>query len=377
MANNIVSTNPTKFHWSQINPIPDPKYGVPCERSSHGLSLLKYGTFLFLHGGEQIARTPVDVSQTTWIAVQGGRNKHVWAWRCIIVTDIPARFPPARVAHAQAVYNDTKIYIFGGRAGISMGEAAMNDLWKLDCSSDDYFSLDYDELNWELVEPDLEHGDEPPEVRSFHKMVCIGASLYVFGGCGVNGRLADLHRFDIRKNTWHTLSPSSLLKGRGGANFLPFASSTIVGVVGGFAGHESNDGHLFDIDTQKWQENDINMKLTGLRPRSVCVSASFPSLGVSVIFGGEVDPSEKGHEGAGGFENDLVLLEEETGKYISTDPSDESSPETRGWSDGASIDEDAYSSEGGGKLYIYGGLSGNDTKPRRLDDLWCLNISKA
>ncbi|OEU06467.1 galactose oxidase [Fragilariopsis cylindrus CCMP1102] len=364
MANMIVN-NTVKFHWSQINPIPDPNHGVPCERSSHGLSLIKNGTILFLHGGEQVARTPVEASQTTWIAVQVECNKDVWAWRCI-GTDV---CPPARVAHAQAVYKDSQIYIFGGRAGISMGEAAMNDLWRLDSSS----------RTWTLVKPDLEHGDAPPEVRSFHKMVCIGSSLYVFGGCGVNGRLADLHRFDIRKKTWHTLSPSSLLKGRGGANFLPFASSKLLGVVGGFAGQESNDGHLFDIETQQWQEQDINKKLTGLRPRSVCVSASFPSLGVSVIFGGEVDPSEKGHEGAGGFENDLVLLEEKTGTYISTDPSDESFPETRGWSDGASIDDeyDGSSGGGGGKLYIYGGLSGNDTKPRRLDDLWCLNISKA
>jgi hypothetical protein len=374
---NIVNTN-TKFHWSKIDPIPDPKFGVPCERSSHGLSLLKNGTILFLHGGEQVARTPVEASQTTWIAEKldtEGSSKDVWSWRFILGTICP----PVRVAHAQAVYNDSQIYIFGGRAGLSMGEAAMNDLWKLDCT---YCNNDvnFKFTPWKLVEPDLERGDAPPEKRSFHKMVCIGASLYVFGGCGVGGRLADLHRFDIEKNTWHTLSPSSLLQGRGGANFLPFASSTIVGVVGGFAGQESNDGHLFDLETQQWQEQDINLKLTGLRPRSVCVSASFPSLGVSVIFGGEVDPSEKGHEGAGGFENDLVLLEEKTGTYISTDPSDKSFPETRGWSDGASQDDeqdDGSSGGGGGKLYIYGGLSGNDTKPRRLDDLWCLNISKA
>jgi hypothetical protein len=361
-------TNNTKFSWSKIYPTPDLKHGVPCERSSHGLSLLKNGKLLFLHGGEQVARTPVDASQTTWVA-ELDDEKDAWSWRFIdtVADDV---CPPARVAHAQAVYKDSQIYIFGGRAGISMGEAAMNDLWKLDCNSDDEKTM-----TWKLVEPDLQNGDEPPEVRSFHKMLCIGSSLYVFGGCGVNGRLADIHRFDIEKNTWHTLPPSSLLKGRGGANFIPFASSKILGVVGGFAGQESNDGHLFDIVKEKWQENDINEELSGLRPRSVCVSASFPSLGVSVIFGGEVDPSEKGHEGAGGFENDLVLLEEETGKYISTDPSDESFPETRGWSDGASKDE--HDGSGGGKLYIYGGLSGNDTKPRRLDDLWCLNISKA
>ena len=86
---------------------------------------------------------------------------------------------------------------------------------------------------------------------------------------------------------------------------LTFDSSKYLGVVAGFCGEESNDGHLFDIEKGSWQEKDINNELDGLRPRSVCISESFPSIGVSLIFGGEVDPSEKGHEGAGGFENDL------------------------------------------------------------------------
>jgi hypothetical protein len=108
----------------------------------------------------------------------------------------------------------------------------------------------------------------------------------------------------------------------------------------------------------------------------VCISASYPSLGVSVIFGGEVDPSAKGHEGAGGFENDIVLLDEKTAKYLSTTAAlaeGEVWPETRGWSDGASVDDVAGIA---GKLYIYGGLSGDDAKPIRLSDLWCLNIQK-
>jgi hypothetical protein len=357
-----------KFKWENLNPTPDPDHGVPCERSSHGLSLLKGGKALILYGGENVARTPLDPLQSTWAAEE---KDGVWSWRCIShasASESSAQCPPARVAHAQCAYDDNTVYAFGGRAGIQMEEAAMNDLWKLDCSGEPGTET------WSVVKPDLKNGDPPPEPRSFHKMLCLGTNLYVFGGCGA-GRLADLYRFDVLKSTWHIL-PASSLRGRGGANFMPFDSDKILGVVAGFCGEESNDGQLFDIAAEKWNGMDLSEQLSGLRPRSVCISASYPSLGVSVIFGGEVDPSAKGHEGAGGFENDIVLLDEKTAKYLSTTAAlaeGEVWPETRGWSDGASVDDVAGIA---GKLYIYGGLSGDDAKPIRLSDLWCLNIQK-
>jgi hypothetical protein len=294
-----------------------------------------------------------------WVAEK--KEDDSWTWRWMD----SQHGPPSRVAHTQAVYNDSVVYIFGGRAGITMQEQAMNDLWKFDSSTE----------TWSLVQSDLEQGDAPPEERSFHKMMCVGSNLYVFGGCSANhGRLADIHRYDILKNTWHAMGASSLLRGRGGANFLTLAARTRLGVVGGFCGEESNDGHAFHLESEKWEEKGLTEALTGLRPRSVCVSASFPSTGVSVIFGGEVDPSAKGHEGAGGFENDVVLLDETTGKYLETIPANSVGwPETRGWSDSDGLD----GGKGLGQLYVFGGLSGDDANPRRLDDLWRLDIQKA
>ena len=88
-----------------------------------------------------------------------------------------------------------------------------------------------------------------------------------------------------------------------------------------------------------------------------------------MIFDGEVNPSAKGHAGAGGFENDLVLLDESTGKYLGSTPATSDGwPETRGWSDAEGVDE------GNGKVYliVFGCLSGDNANPRRLDDLWRL-----
>lgn len=371
------TTNHT-LSWTRLTPKPDPHHGVvPCERSSHGFSALKNGKLLLLHGGEQLARTPLEPNQTTWVAEQQGNNRDDWSWRLISSSnnDEGSTHPPPRVAHAQAVYNDSILYVFGGRDGIEMSERAMGDLWKLDCSQESSET----EWTWSLVTPNLDEGDSPPEPRSFHQMLCVGTSLYVFGGCG-GQRLADLHRFDILSNTWHTLPASKLLRGRGGANFLTFDSETKVGAVAGFCGEETNDGHVFDLETESWHDRDLTQQLSGLRPRSVCVSANFPSLGVSVIFGGEVDPSEKGHEGAGGFANDVVLLDDTTGQYLgsTTQPAaaavEESWPEARGWSSGTAIVSDENGERG--SLFMYGGLSGDDAVPRRLNDLWRLDIEK-
>ena len=349
-----------KFNWKKLVPAPDAKHGKPCTRSSHGISYIasNHTSRLILYGGETVARTPLDSSQACWAC---DLNDDSGQWR-LIASDLP----PPRVAHAQAYHAaSSSLYIFGGRAGITMQEQAMNDLWRLDCS-----------IPGSETWSQLEYTKEAPEARSFHKMVCLGDSLYVFGGCGAtSGRLADMHRFDLATSTWHNLGASRHLRGRGGANLIPLDSGKFLGVVAGFAGEETNDGHMFDVMSGKWCNESLNESLKDLRPRSVCLSGSFPSASVSIIFGGEVDPSAKGHEGAGSFDNSIVVLDEKTGNYLDTvkgkDDGDEW-PEDRGWSDGTAFD----SGNGSGKLYFFGGLSGDDANPKRLDDLWVLQVNK-
>lgn len=348
-----------KISFTHLKPFPDKTFGSPCARSSHGLSLVKNGTRLILHGGENIARTPLADKDATW-AADLDESTGAWQWRRILSNNTP----PARLAHAQAECND-RVYIFGGRAGIAMEEKPMNDLWELDASGEKGTEA------WTLVQPNETSG-LAPEPRSFHRMATVGNSLYVFGGCGASGRMADLHRFDLENKTWHDLGVSPLLRGRGGANLLTLSSMRTLAVVAGFAGEEMADGHCFHVAANKWDPTMLTESLQGMRPRSVCVSGSFPSVGLSLIFGGEVDPSERGHEGAGGFANDVVLLNEDSGKYVDTVKASESDPwpETRGWSDAASLDD----GNGTGHLFIFGGLSGNDENPRRLEDLWRLDI---
>jgi Galactose oxidase, central domain len=350
-----------KLTWTKLNLQDDPEFGRPCERSSHGLSIVKNESVLVLYGGEKVARTPIDAaSGALWLA-----DLQTKTWKKVNVTTGAA--PPERVGHAQAAHGDQTIYIFGGRSGITMHEAAMNDMWAFDVETE----------TWKQVIASNEDGGAAlPEARSFHRMICVGDSLYVFGGCGAkSGRLADMHRFDIQTNTWHNLGASTLLRGRGGPNLLSLDSGKKLGVVAGFAGEETNDGQRFDVVQGKWEDKLLcpTAELQGLRPRSVCTSASFPSLGVAIVFGGEVDPSHKGHEGAGGFENDVVVLDEKTGEYKETIPAGEGWPGKRGWSDAAAYEDGTSSSA---RFYIYGGLAGDDTNPVRLSDLWSLTLTK-
>ena len=109
----------------------------------------------------------------------------------------------------------------------------------------------------------------------------------------------------------------------------------------------------------------------------MCVSASFPHKDCALIFGGEVDPSDRGHEGAGGFQNDVVILDFQSGAHKETIQkcfSDPEWPEERGWSDGDVGQVD--SSLDGKSLFVFGGLTGDDKDSRRLDDLWECRIIK-
>mmetsp|Transcript_5554 Transcript_5554/g.11576 ORF Transcript_5554/g.11576 Transcript_5554/m.11576 type:complete len:309 (-) Transcript_5554:92-1018(-) len=304
--------------------------------------------------------------------MSAGVEQVEWKWRLICGNEDDVR-PLPRVGHAQATIGD-KVYCFGGRRGIDMNEEALNDLWVLDCSGK------IGTETWSQVKS----RSSPPDSlvpRSFHRMVAVGSDLYVFGGCGPDGRLADLHKFDTITMEWEALGESSLLRGRGGANlvYLPNGindTNSKLAVIAGFCGEETNDGHRYILNGDKrgWESSLIG-GLSELRPRSVCVSGTIPSLGLALIFGGEVNPSDRGHEGAGGFENDIVTFDAQSGSVCSIlkAPKVDSGifwPGNRGWSDGAVFDE-------GGKtcLYVFGGLTGDDENPVRLADLWRCDLS--
>ena len=147
-------------------------------------------------------------------------------------------------------------------------------------------------------------------------------------------------------------------------------------LIGGFAGEETNDILRFDLEGEKWTRCPSEW----LRPRSV--SASF-SLGGAVFgFGGEVSPSDRGHEGAGGFAGDIFAIDATTGEPLTVrtvaahggdlwapTPADGVAggmPPPRGWGGATSISKS--------QAILFGGLTGDDASPVRLDDTWLISI---
>ena len=93
------------------------------------------------------------------------------------------------------------------------------------------------------------------------------------------------------------------MTGRGGACFAANPEGTELWVIAGFSGQENNDIHRFDIASKTWHTDSKWSE--GFRPRSVAGHCTFDDK--ILIFGGEVDPSGLGHDGAGSFACDTVL----------------------------------------------------------------------
>ena len=324
-------------------------------RSSHGVSIvhLEGKNMLVVYGGENVARTPLD-SKINTLNIDENREELSW------VEAKPSsgeNIPEPRVAHAQASIG-TKVYIFGGRQSITMDEAPLNDLYSFDLAT----------KIWENIS--VPSSGSVPSPRSFHKMVSVGKKLYIFGGCGAGGRMADLHSYDVETKSWTALSTGNIeIPGRGGAGFMPSADGKYLFIVGGFAGKEMNDVYRYDIEAQtmsKIYEQDDDQETNPLRPFSV--SCGGVLHGLIHYFGGEVNPSQKGHEGAGGFSNEVQVLDGSTGKMDGKAVAiSGQAPRDRGWTDAAVLRE-----HGEDKLVVFGGLSGDDSNPIRLNDVWVL-----
>ena len=100
-----------KIQWTEIKPSADPKYGIPLPRSSHGVSTI--ADRIYVYGGENVARTPLEDDQSLWCAYKNTSSE--WAWKLVNLSADASR-PSKRLGHAQCA-TESKIYVFGGRAG--------------------------------------------------------------------------------------------------------------------------------------------------------------------------------------------------------------------------------------------------------------------
>jgi hypothetical protein len=137
------------------------------------------------------------------------------------------------------------------------------------------------------------------------------------------------------------------------------AAGNSIYIIGGFTGQEAGDIHRFDLVSGRWEEISTgeNREFT---PRSVFGHGVVGSN--ILIYGGEVDPSDMGHAGAGEFSADTFSLDIEKNHHLSTITATGHQPCPRGWM--------ASTSLGTRGLVISGGV---DNSNARLGDLYILH----
>ncbi|KAJ6850292.1 putative nitrile-specifier protein 5 [Iris pallida] len=304
---------------------------APGARSSHAIAVV--GTKAYAFGGEFTPRVPVDNKLHVF-----DLDDHTWS-----VLDAVGDVPPPRVGVTMAAVGTT-IYVFGGR---DSKHEELNELYSFDTLNSE----------WTL----LSSGEAGPPHRSYHSMTADDRRVYVFGGCGNAGRLNDLWAFDARARQWTQLaSPGEKCRPRGGPGLAVVAGR--VWVVYGFSGEELDDVHCFDPAGGAWEVIETGGDRPS--PRSV-----FSAAGVGkyvVVYGGEIDPSDQGHMGAGMFSREAFALDTETLGWRrleeACDDGGGEHPGPRGWCAFSGADVGGHRG-----LLVYGGNSATND---RLDDIF-------
>lgn len=301
----------------------------PGARSSHAITLL--GGTAYSFGGELTPRVPVDSTMYAF-----DLNTQTWS-----ALDATGDVPPPRVGVTMAAAGGT-VFTFGGR---DLEHKELNELYAFDAAT----------RAWTL----LSSGADGPPHRSYHSMAAGAGRVYVFGGCGDAGRLNDLWAYDVAAGQWEQLPPpGEACQPRGGPGLVVAGGK--VWVVYGFSGEELDDVHCYDPATREWAA----VQTTGDRPspRSVFCAAGFGRH--VVLFGGEVDPSDLGHLGAGKFSAEAFALDTETGAWTRLDDRAEAEhhPGPRGWCAFTAGEKDGQRG-----LLVYGG---NSPTNDRLGDIY-------
>lgn len=95
---------------------------------------------------------------------------------------------------------------------------------------------------------------------------------------------------------------------RGGASLLVYKHTLFL--IGGFNGKELGDVHVYDLNQkQGWQEVTGGYRLPARSVFACGILSQRASDDWIVVFGGEVDPSGLGHEGAGDYVNEVFGLD--------------------------------------------------------------------
>ncbi|GLT94208.1 hypothetical protein SLE2022_119620 [Rubroshorea leprosula] len=199
----------------------------PGARSSHAIAIVGQKAYVF--GGEFSLRAPVD------------NNLHVFDLETLTwsVANVTGDIPPSRVGVTMTSIEEV-VYVFGGR---DSAHSELNELYSFDMRTN----------KWTL----LSSGNVSPPHRSYHSTTADDRRVYIFGGCGVAGRLNDLWAYDVIDGKWIQYpNPGENCKGRGGPGRAVARGK--IWVIYGFSGVEMDDVHCFDPVHGQWAQKETH-----------------------------------------------------------------------------------------------------------------------
>ncbi|CAN8265741.1 unnamed protein product [Cochlearia groenlandica] len=301
---------------------------TPGPRSSHAITVVDNKVYCF--GGELKPTIPIDNDLYVF-------DLETQEWSIAPATG-EAPFPCFGVS---MVTIGSTIYVYGGRDDTRR----YNGLYSYETVTNKWVSLS--------------PVDEGLPGRSYHSMACDGRKVYVFGGVTAKGRVNTLHAYDFVDKKWvEYAAAGEACKGRGAPGLVVLNGK--IWVLFGFNGDELDDMHCFDLASGEWT---VVEGATGDLPpgRSVFSTVSFGKY--IVIYGGEEEPHELMHMGAGKFSGEVYKFDTETlvWEKIIDEEEEEKKPSPRGWCSFAVAVKDGK--EG---LLVHGG---NGPTNERLDDL--------
>ena len=346
------ATMPLKARWHRI------PTDQPLPRSSHSLSVIKSKAYIF--GGEISAREPVDNHMHVYTLASSEHDAVDYQVIPARGTSDEGQTPAPRVGHIACTVDD-RIYVFGGRGG--KATKPLEEKGRV-------YVYDTKLNTWNSLDP--ASGSPYPEARSYHAAAStihplnssispsgppadsvasvysegshnkpqdhtespLGSAasglddhgtIFIHGGCLVEGRVADVWAFDIASRTWSQF-PDAPGPSRGGP-CLTLTRNRLYR-YGGFDGQQELGGPIQSLRLTRYTFDDKGGKgelavapLTG-NWESVEAQTDTPIPGNRSVAGfqpvttgqgrqylllilGERDPSSSGHEAAGQFWDDV------------------------------------------------------------------------
>jgi len=188
-------------------------------------------------------------------------------WRNVAVKSPPEAMPRQRSLHVGVSVGDS-FYVFGGYDGATR----LNDLHRFDFTSG----------LWTQINP--ANGMAPSPRDRLAAVSHRNDSIFIWGGYDGSNRVNDLWRFDITRNSWHSVdSIGAVPSPRHSHNAVEFDGK--IYVVFGYDGNYRSDISEFNIMRKTW----VGIQAKGQIPRARYRSAS-------VVFGGKIF-TFGGHDG--------------------------------------------------------------------------------